>query len=159
MGNLASASRAFGSNVPFSASAEDMDAQEAYELFVLHSGNAQNGFQPESLPPVQTVINDSIAFTAADQIKENQEMVNESAKKLVTEFLSSRKAAVQSGMFLGSLFRYESILQPTRDLVYWSLHLPTTYNPIFYQAKAGLLGVEVTREISPSLFLLYFSLS
>lgn len=57
------------------------------------------------------------------------------------------------GLLLKSIFEYETVLQPTRDIVFWSLKMPQTIDPAFqlckHQAEYFFLGKgkeELTRS-------------
>eukprot|EP01039_Chlorochromonas_danica_P008286 gene8286-9136_t len=90
---------------------------------------------PSDLPPIKVLINDQLATTAVDQLRDSQVAAHELAKNLVIDMLRDKDSPKKLGTLLQYVFKYESLLQPTRDLLYWSLRLPTTYSPIYSQLK------------------------
>lgn len=85
-----------------------------------------------TLKDLQMILHESIATSAVMSLRESREIANDFAKILVIDILNNPESTNNLGSLLGSLFQYESVRFPTRDLIYWSLTLdPTleaTYN-------------------------------
>jgi hypothetical protein len=80
------------------------------------------------IPPLKVLINEKIAETAADQIRDSHAIARELAKSLLLDFLHHPTSKNQFGQFLDGLFKYESLRSPTRNLIYWSLTTPDVYS-------------------------------
>jgi hypothetical protein len=104
---------------------------------------------PADLPPIKVLINESLATSAVDQIRDSHHIANELSKELVMDMLTDKKSPEKLGTLLKHVFKYESLLQPTRELIYWSLKLPTTYQPIYELTKSSFDYVGVSRILYP----------
>lgn len=79
-----------------------------------------------SLKDLQMILHQSIATSAVMSLRESREIANDFAKILVIDILNNPESTNYLGSLLGSLFLYESVRLPTRDLIYWSLQLDPT---------------------------------
>lgn len=93
---------------------------------------------PADLPPIKVLINDQLASTAVDQLRDSQVAAHDLAKTLVVDMLTDQQSPAKLGIMLKHIFSYESLLLPTRELIYWSLQLPSTYEPIRSQSTAAV---------------------
>lgn len=103
-----------------------------------------DGSLPSDLPTIKVLINDSLATTAVDQLRDSQVAAHELSKSLIVDVLTDKHTPPKLGIILQSIFSYESLLQPTRDLIYWSIQIPSTFNPIYQQTKQTLNYVDVS---------------
>lgn len=76
---------------------------------------------PEPVRKARVIINEQLASSAADSIKESQETANEMAKLFLLELFSDKENSAKLGVFLGDLFTHETVLHPTRELLFWSI--------------------------------------
>ena len=79
-----------------------------------------------SLKDLQMILHESIATSAVVSLRESREIAHDFAKILVIDILNNPESTNNLGSLLGSLFEYESVRFPTRDLIYWSLTLDPT---------------------------------
>ena len=68
-------------------------------------------------------------------MKESQITAKEFAKDLIIDMLSRETIQKEFGFVLQTIFESESVLHPTRDLIYWSLRQPSTADDTMYMAK------------------------
>ena len=68
-------------------------------------------------------------------MKESQITAKEYAKDLIIDMLSRETIQKEFGFVLQAIFQSESFLQPTRELIYWSLRQPTTVQDTLYVAR------------------------
>ena len=88
----------------------------------------------DPLSGVQQLVNDKLALSASDTIKESHDDAERLAKKLVLEALNKVEYRNEFGKVLEYIFSVESVRRPTRDLIYWSVSLPLSLNEIDRQA-------------------------
>lgn len=81
---------------------------------------------PSELPSIKVFFNDQITSTAVDSLHDSEAVAQQLSKSLLLELLQDKKAISQFGIFLNHIFQFESLLLPTRSLIYWSLHLDPT---------------------------------
>jgi hypothetical protein len=93
---------------------------------------------PADLPAVKVLINDRIASSAVDQLRDSEMLAQKLAKEVVFDLLNDRHSPERLGTLLKYVFSYESLLQPARDLLYWSLHLPQSYGSIYWMSKQSI---------------------
>jgi hypothetical protein len=93
---------------------------------------------PASVPPIKVMINEHVANTAIDSIQDSQQAANKLSKDLILDLLSNPDIPNQFGTFLNHTFAYEQILQPTRELLYWSLRFPHLQDHLYKQSRSGL---------------------
>jgi hypothetical protein len=104
------------------------------------------------------IINQQLTSSAVDQLKDSQEIANYFAKSLILEYFQAPESPGQLGEFLQSLFSYDSIITPTRELIYWSLLQSDTRNNINILTKKQLQywlkeeGVDYTHKITVDFF-------
>lgn len=92
---------------------------------------------PPILPKsqIKDILNEQISSTAVDSLRDSQLVANEMAKTIIYDVLREKETKGKFGELLQFLFAYESVLHPTRWLVYWSLNLDTTLDSVVYQTK------------------------
>lgn len=83
-----------------------------------------------SLKDLQNLLHATITQSAIESLKESQQIANDFAKILVLDILSNADSRSGLGVFLHSLFKYESVRSPTRDLIYFSLILEPTLHTL-----------------------------
>ena len=79
-----------------------------------------------SLKDLQMILHESIATSAVVSLRESRQIAHDFAKILVIDILNNPESTNNLGSLLDSLFEYESVRFPTRDLIYWSLTLDPT---------------------------------
>jgi hypothetical protein len=79
-----------------------------------------------SLKDLQMILHESITQSAVESLKDSQQVANDFAKILILDILNNKESRNNLGSLLGSLFQYESVRCPTRDLIYWSIFLDPT---------------------------------
>eukprot|EP01031_Cornospumella_fuschlensis_P032744 gene32744-39584_t len=98
---------------------------------------------PADVPPIKVLINEQLAATAVDTIRDSQALAHELSKKLVVDYLTNKNSSEHVGIVLKVATSYESILKPTRDLIYWSLQFPCSIDPIATNAKSIINYIPV----------------
>jgi len=88
------------------------------------------------LPPISTLVNEQINAAAVDSIRDSQDIANEMAKKLILDALSDEKNTAELGKLLQYIFAANSVLVPTRELIYWSIMLPNAMESSLFQARS-----------------------
>lgn len=81
-------------------------------------------FAQRELQDFKDKINEQIKSEVKGQIRESQQAANDLAKSMIQDILAQSETKAQFGIFLQSLFAYESVRRPTRELIYWSLQRP-----------------------------------
>ena len=76
---------------------------------------------PTDIPPIKVLIHEQIVSTATDSIRDSEIVVNQLSKSLILEFLNNPSSPEKLGTLLRYVLGYEYLLQPTRELIYWSL--------------------------------------
>lgn len=106
----------------------------------------------DPLSGVQQLVNDKLALSASDTIKESHDDAERLAKKLVLEALNKVEYRNEFGKVLEYIFSVESVRRPTRDLIYWSVSLPLSLNEIDRQAfsYARFFFIPSTRSAMPA---------
>jgi len=61
-----------------------------------------------------------------ESLRDSQQLANQIAKSIVINILEQKDNNKQLGLILKYIFSYETVLHPTRDLILWSILLPTT---------------------------------
>jgi hypothetical protein len=88
--------------------------------------------------PIQEIINNQIASTAADSIRESDIIVKDYAKALIMDTLNDKESRAKVGIILQGILAHEPVLQPTRALVYWGVQSESSVNNLAWQSKYGL---------------------
>ena len=92
-----------------------------------------NDDQEFRIPPLRVLVHETLSSSAVDSIRDSQELANELAKCLVIEVLDRKENRGKLGELLQDMFVSDTVLSPTRELIYWSLTLDNTIkNTIFY---------------------------
>jgi hypothetical protein len=99
---------------------------------------------------IKDLLNEQISSTAVDSLRDSQQVANEMAKTIIYDVLKDKDTKGKFGELLQFLFAYESVLHPTRWLVYWSLNLDSTMNSIEYQTK---WQIDYWAKLDPTLSL------
>jgi hypothetical protein len=86
---------------------------------------------PSDIPPIRVLINEQIASSAIDSIKDSQRIAHELSKSILLDYLDDEVSINQFGEFLKTIFGYESLQFSTRDLIYWSLSFPEVHKSIY----------------------------
>lgn len=68
-------------------------------------------------------------------MKESQSTAKVYAKDLIIDMLSRETIQKEFGFVLQAIFQSQSVVQPTLELIYWSLRQPTTVQDTLYIAK------------------------
>jgi hypothetical protein len=92
---------------------------------------------PMDIPPIKVLINKRVADSFADSIKDSHLLAHELSKSLLLEFFAKENTSSrhQFGTFLHDIFQNESILLPTRQLIYWSLTTPSVETSVYEFTK------------------------
>jgi hypothetical protein len=80
-------------------------------------------------------VNTQLSSAAVDSMKDSQEIANDLARSLVMEVLHGKNNTRKLGELLQYTFAYETVLAPTRDLIYWSLATPEVVNNTLWLCK------------------------
>jgi hypothetical protein len=67
------------------------------------------------------IVVETAVDSAVESLKDSQQLANEIAKELILQLLKTKENQGKLGQFLEYIFAYETVLSPTRELVYWSL--------------------------------------
>lgn len=89
----------------------------------------------QRIPGIQLLVNDTLAITALEGIKDSHDLAQSIAKQLVVQVLTTPIYKNQFADILKYIFSYESILSPTRWLVYWALDGRDCLSNALYQSK------------------------
>jgi len=76
--------------------------------------------------PIQVLVKESIKFSAVESLRDSHLIANQLAKNLVIDVFKHPDSINKLGQILQYMFNYDGVLQPTRNLVYWSLGLDVT---------------------------------
>jgi hypothetical protein len=93
------------------------------------------GKTDQRIPGIQLLVNDTLAITALEGIKDSHDLAQSIAKQLVVQVLTTPIYQDQFADILKYIFSYESVLSPTRWLVYWSLGGEDCKSNLIYQSK------------------------
>ena len=93
-------------------------------------GGGRRGSGTVSIKELQMLLHESITSSALMSLKDSHQIANDFAKILVLDILSHQESTSNLGILLSSLFKYESVRLPTRNLIYWSLFLPPTISTL-----------------------------
>lgn len=85
-----------------------------------------------------TIVREHISFTAVVSIRDSQETGNELAKTKVMDALKDPASIIEFGELLKYSFSYESVLKPTRDLLYWSIQSEDTFRNLMHVSRGGI---------------------
>lgn len=110
---------------------EDDEGSELRKVKRIYAELISDRGLPSNIPPIKVLINEKIALTAADQIKDSHVIAHELSKSLLLDFLHNPSSKNQFGQFLNDIFRYEYLLAPTRNLIYWSFTTPNVHYYIY----------------------------
>ena len=86
--------------------------------------------------PVQILVKETLTSTALDALEDSEEVVKAISKSLVMDILKDSETPGQLGTLLSYIFTSETVLSPTRELIYWSLFLPPTMKNITLFSKS-----------------------
>ncbi|KAJ1392817.1 hypothetical protein B484DRAFT_280557 [Ochromonadaceae sp. CCMP2298] len=75
-------------------------------------------------PPIRVLINEQFTSSAVDSLKDSEEVLRVLSKSIVMDILHDKKMPGKFGELLQYTFSGEPVLQPTRELLYWSLKTP-----------------------------------
>ena len=90
------------------------------------------------LPQPSGIVREHISSTAVDSIRDSQQTGNELAKANIMEVLKDKKSIIQFGELLSYSFSYESVLKPTRDLIYWSIQTEDSLKSLAHVSQSGI---------------------
>lgn len=82
---------------------------------------------PLDIPPLKVLINEQIATTTADSLKNSEVLAHNLAKSLILDFLTPQNAGA-FGTIIRRMLSFEYTLQSTRNLLFWSLKIPSVTN-------------------------------
>eukprot|EP01031_Cornospumella_fuschlensis_P028915 gene28915-34894_t len=103
---------------------------------------------PADVPPIQVLINEQLAATAVDTIRDSQALAHELSKKLVVDYLTNKCSSEHFGIMMKVATSYESILKPTRDLIYWSLQFDSIASNAKSIIKKDYIPVEAVSVLA-----------
>ena len=86
-------------------------------------------------PGLRNLVHDTITSQAVDELKRSQQMANDLAKSLILEVLGRKENRGKLGELLQYTFAADTVLTPTRELIYWSLELEQTFKNIVWQVQ------------------------
>ena len=108
--------------------------------------NENSNNNQKNIPPMKILLNNYITSSTVDSIrdsmKDSKEYLNMLSRELLLGILHDNKNQHIFGDFLKYSFSYESILLPTRELIYYSLNVNNTYHII-----SSYLNNEILRII------------
>ena len=81
------------------------------------------------------LVQDTLTSSAVDSLRESQQLANSIAKSLVLEVLTRTENRGKLGELLQYTFAADTVLTPTRELLYWSLELEHTFKNIVWQVQ------------------------
>lgn len=84
------------------------------------------------------IVGEHISSTAVDSIRDSQESGNVLAKSKIMDVLKDKAAVTNFGELLNYSFSYESVLKPTRDLLYWSIQTEDCLKNLSNVSKSGI---------------------
>jgi len=105
------------------------------------------------------MLNEHIASSAVDSLRDSKLIADELAKEWIMNSLSDRKNIIRFGFILQDLFSYEPVLSPTRWLVNWTIARKSTENLALFQLKWHLKDFTVGNNSSISKHVLVSSTS
>ena len=109
--------------------------------------NENDNNNQKNIPPMKILLNNYITSSTVDSIrdsmKDSKEYLNMLSRELLLGILHDNKNQHIFGDFLKYSFSYESILLPTRELIYYSLNDTNTYHMI-----SSYLNNEILRIIN-----------
>ena len=83
---------------------------------------------------VQQLVNEQLKSSASDTLKESRDDAEKLAKSLILDACNKTEYRHEFGRVLEYIFSFESVQNPTRDLVWWSVKSPMSMNEIEGQA-------------------------
>ena len=86
-------------------------------------------------PGLRNLVHDTITSQAVDELKRSHQMANDLAKSLILEVLGRKENRGKLGELLQYTFAADTVLTPTRELIYWSLELEQTFKNIVWQVQ------------------------
>jgi hypothetical protein len=84
---------------------------------------------------IQLLVNDTLTMTALEGIKDSHDLAQSIAKQLVLQVLTTPIYQDQFAGVLNYIFSYESVLSPTRRLIYWTIGGKNCFHSTIYQSK------------------------
>lgn len=93
---------------------------------------------PSDIPSFKVLVHEQLAASASDSIEGSKIIAQEISKSLVVDLLRSKENPQKFGMILGDVLKFDSILQPTRALIYWSLNTETSLKNMEILSAMGL---------------------
>ncbi len=134
-----------GNNFVKSVKSEDEGTNESKKdesrLLAASENSYNSQMDNTTITPIKVLLNEQITSSAVDSIRESQLIANEMAKSLIIEFFREPSSPKKFGELLNYIFSYESVLKPSRDIVYWSLQSSETYKSVELQAKSNSLAL------------------
>lgn len=106
----------------------------AEEVFGNHSEVAGSN-DDDTKTQLRVLVQETFTSSAVDSIRDSQLLANELAKRLLIEVLQRRENRGKFGELLQYLFISDTVLSPTRDLIYWSLAIDNTVHNIAQNVK------------------------
>lgn len=89
----------------------------------------------EVTTPLRVLVHETLSSSAVDTIRDSQQLANELAKVVVLEVLGRKENQNKLGLFLQYIFASDTVLSPSRELIFWSLAFPETFSNLIYCAK------------------------
>ena len=84
---------------------------------------------------LRVLVQETFTSSAVDSIRDSQLLANELAKRLLIEVLQRKENRGKFGELLQYMFISNTVLSPTRELIYWSLTLDNTVDDIAQNVK------------------------
>ncbi len=93
---------------------------------------------PSDIPSFKVLMHEQLAATATDSIEGSTILAKEISKSLVVDLLKSKENTKKFGILLGDILKFDSILEPTRALIYWSINTQTSMLNLERMSSNGL---------------------
>lgn len=87
------------------------------------------------VPPLKVLLHEQLTSSAIDSLRDSHAIANDLAKKLSLDILKEPETLGKFGQLLGYIFAYESVLYPTRLLIYWSIGTDVAFKNAIIQTK------------------------
>lgn len=110
---------------------------------------------PSDIPSFKVLIHEQLAQSASNSIEGSTLLAQEISKSLVVDLLRSKENTKKFGVLLGDIFKFDSILEPTRSLIYWSIQTDASMSALGNMSAAGLgqfLLQPTTIKLTNSMF-------
>ncbi len=107
--------------------------------------------RPMNLPPLKLVINDQIAISASDSLKDSQRIVDSLAKSMTLELFGDENRE-NFGTMLRHILNLNYTQEPIREMVLWSLKNANLQRSFSHLCKTNALYKLQSVGDSPQVF-------